>query len=136
MQSFTRVKICKFFNNSKIERFQTKFSDTMVPSVMQGVYTCGSCVKRYALGLARGEAPQIRWNFVWSLLTLAISQNPSMLGCSRGERNSQYGKIWIKNPFTHECTRIHKNSPALSKLLEEGWELGRNMSYKYLKNIK
>lgn len=44
----------------------------------------------------------------------------------KGKRNSQYGKIWITNLETGECTRICKNSTIPS-----GWTKGRNVSIRY-----
>lgn len=37
-----------------------------------------------------------------------------------GEKNSQYGKMWICNDLTKESTRIMKSDP-----IPEGWRKGR-----------
>lgn len=46
------------------------------------------------------------------------------IGHQQGEKNSQYGTIWIHNKELKECTRIPKDDP-----IPEGWYKGRIMDF-------
>ncbi len=47
-----------------------------------------------------------------------------------GEKNSQYGKIWIKNKTTNETKKISKNTS-----IPDGWDIGRT-NILHIDNIK
>ena len=42
------------------------------------------------------------------------------MGHSRGEKNSQYGRIWISNPITKEFIRLERNEQ-----IPDGWVRGK-----------
>ena len=51
-------------------------------------------------------------------------QSLKKIGHQRGEKNSQYGTMWINNPQTRENIRISKEDP-----IPEGWFKGRVIDF-------
>lgn len=63
-----------------------------------------------------------RWyHYCREQVSIANSINQS------GQGNSQYGKVWVHNNFLRKSTSVFKDE--LDILLENGWELGRVISW-------